>query len=83
MNEWSNAIRTFHNCNVEVAKDETEVTKTQLDVLSAKRKTLRKRLSQNESLKQELDDENNASEVLMVQKQVDSIKNAVLKEKST
>lgn len=44
MMEWSNAIKNFHNCNVAVAKDESEVTVTEMDVLSAKRKTLRKRL---------------------------------------
>lgn len=68
MTEWANAIRTFHNCNVQVAKDENQVTPTQLDVLSARRKMLRKRQLQNEGMKQELDEENNAAEVLMVQK---------------
>jgi len=82
MNEWASAIKNFHNCNVAVAKDETEVTPTQLDMLSSKRKTLRKRIKQNEMVKQELDEEQNSAEVLMVQKQVENIKNAVMKEKS-
>lgn len=82
MTEWASAIKNFHNCNVAVAKDETEVTPTQLDMLSSRRKTLRKRIQQNEMVKKELDEENNSSEVLMVQKQVDNIKTAVMKEKS-
>lgn len=68
MIEWSTAIKNFHNCNVAIAKDETEVTPTEMDVLSSKRKTLRKRIQDNEGLKAEMDNENNASEVLMVQK---------------
>lgn len=82
MTEWASAIKNFHNCNVQVAKDETEVTPTQLDMLSSRRKTLRKRIQQNEMVKKELDEENNSSEVLMVQKQVENIKTAVMKEKS-
>jgi hypothetical protein len=82
MNEWANAIQTFHNCNVQVSQDETVTKTTQLDILSARRTTLRKRAKAAAGLNQEVSDENDENEQLMIKNQVDNIKKAVLKEKS-
>lgn len=73
---------TFHNCNVQVSQDTKVTTQTQLDILSARRVSLRKRAKAAAGLNQQITDENDTNEELMVQNQVDNIKKAVLKEKS-
>lgn len=78
--DWKNAIETFYNCNVEVAKDEQVKVENTFDTLSARVKTLRQRVKDEEKINREYTKQNNDQEVLMVQRYVDEMKKAVADE---
>ena len=82
MTEWTEAIKTFHNCKVEIAQDETVTQKSNVDVLKERSRILRRRIVDDEKTNKEYNNEEDNNEVLMVKRFMDEVKKEVVKEKS-
>lgn len=82
LTEWTEAIKTFHNCKVEIAQDEVVTQKSNVDVLKERQRILKRRLIDEEKTNKEYSNEEDNNEMLMVKRFMDEVKKEVTKAKS-